>query len=88
MHFFSYKNLTQSALFLEYINAPPVRYLEYTKLMRQGSITNTLGWQGNVDDRKSDLDYATLGHAFRIFFLYKIFSCVFINTMIVKTISS
>ena len=67
---------------------PSVIDLDYTRLMRQGLMTNPLVWQGKVDYRKSALDYATLGRAFWNFFLYKTFSRVFINTMIVKTFSS
>ena len=56
--------------------------------MIQGSNTNLLIWKGNVDYRKIALDYATLGRAFRNFFSLQTFSCLFINTMIVKTINS
>ena len=64
------------------------RDLDYTRLMRQGSTTNPLSWQGNVDYRKIALDYATLGRAFRNCFTFENVSLAFINTMIVKTISS
>ena len=56
--------------------------------MRQGFTTNPLSWKGNVDFRKIVLDYATLGRAFRNCFPYNFFPRVFINTIIVKTISS
>ena len=41
-----------------------VRDLDFTRLVRQGLTTNPLSWQGNVDYRKSALDYDTLGRAF------------------------
>ena len=41
-----------------------VRYLDYTRLMRQGLMTNMLSWQDKVYYRKSALDYATLGRTF------------------------
>ena len=49
--------------------------------------SNPLSWQGNVDYRKIALDYATLGRAFRKKIFPETFYRVFINKMIVKTIS-
>ena len=46
-------------------NFTGVRDLDYTRLMRKVPTTNLLNWQGNVDYRKSALDYANLGCAFR-----------------------
>ena len=65
-----------------------VKGLDYTRVMRQGLTTNLFSWQGNVDYRKSALDYTTLGRAFRKNFLLKKIPFLFINTMIMKTISS
>ena len=71
-----------------------VRDLDYTRLTRQGLTTNALGWQGNVDYRKSALDYATLGRAFRNSFPFEdIFPCIHKyddheNHHFVKTIKS
>ena len=48
-----------------------VRDLDYTRLMKQGSTTNPLSWQGNVDYRKSALYYATLGRGFRNCFSFQ-----------------
>ena len=42
--------------------------LDYTRLARQGLMTNPLGWKRNDGYRKSALDYATLWRAFRNFF--------------------
>ena len=67
---------------------PFVRDLDYTRLMIQGSTTNHLSWKGNIDYRKSALDYTTLGRAFRNRFSFQNVFRVFINTMILKTISS
>ena len=50
-----------------------VRDLDYKRLIRQGSTTNQLSWQGNVDYRKSALDYVTLGRACRKCFFPKCF---------------
>ena len=45
--------------------------------MRHGSKTNPLSWQGNIDYRKSALDYATIGRAFRNRFPFEnIFPCI------------
>ena len=65
-----------------------VKDLDYTRPKRQGLTTNPLMWQGNIDYRNIALHYATLGRTFRTVFLYNMFYCVFINTTIVKTISS
>ena len=64
-----------------------VRDLDYTRLIRQGSTNYSLSWQSNVDYRKIALYYTTLGRAFRNYFSLQNISRVFINTMIVKTIS-
>ena len=54
-----------------------VRDLDYPRLMRQGSTTNPLIWQVNVDYRKSALDYATLGRVFRNCFPFEnAFPCI------------
>ena len=53
-----------------------VRDLYYSRLMIQGSTTNPLSWQGNIDYRKSDLDYTTLGRTFRNFFSLQFFPCI------------
>ena len=55
--------------------------------MRQGSTTNPLSWQGNINYRKIYLDYASLGRAFRNFFSLQNCIRVFVNTMIEKTMS-
>ena len=54
----------------------PVRDLDHTRLMIQGSTTNPSSSKGNVDHRKSALYYATLAKArfFKLFFFTKTFS--------------
>ena len=56
---------------------PSVIDLYYTRPMIQGLTTNPLVWQGKVDYRKSALDYATLGRAFRNCFPFEnVFLCI------------
>ena len=54
-----------------YIPLSFVRYLDYTSLMRQGSTTILLSWQGNIDYRKISSDYVTIGRAFRNCFSFE-----------------
>ena len=51
---------TVMPLSMKSIKSQAVGDLDYTILMRHGSKTNPLSWQGNIDYRKSALDYATL----------------------------
>ena len=46
-----------------------VRYIYFTRLLRQVLATNPQSWQDNNDYRKVSLDYATLWRAFRNCFI-------------------